>query len=147
MTRGENRKFILIVFLSFFVVLLGIVIATLAFSINAINDNADDSIAQYEELVSDSIETELQDFSRLLRNPSIEELLTQGTGGDDQRLIVALFTMLKIALSEPYYLVLESDGVVVGSKLPEEMMHTPHLVLAKRSVVFTSVMLFLRKPA
>lgn len=32
------------------------------------------------------------------------------------------------------------------SKLPEEIMHTPHLVLAKRGVIFTSVMLFLRKP-
>ncbi|MBN2026461.1 MAG: hypothetical protein JW854_06875 [Actinobacteria bacterium] len=121
MTRGENRKFILIVFLSFFVVLVGIVIATLAFSINAINDNADDSIAQYKELVQENIESELQNFSRLLRNPDIEEMLAQGTGGDDQRLVVALFNMLKITLGEPYYLVLESEGMVVDSKLPEEI--------------------------
>jgi len=121
MTRGENRKFILIVFLSFFVVLVGIVIATLAFSINAINDNADDSITQYKELVKENIESELQNFSRLLRNPDIEEMLTRGTGEDSQRLIVALFTMLKITLGEPYYLVLESEGVVVDSKLPEEI--------------------------
>jgi len=121
MTRGENRKFILIVFLSFFVVLLGIVVATLAFSINAINDNADDSIAQYEELVRDNIEKELQNFSRLLRNPNMDELLMRGTGGDSQGLVVALFTMLKITLGEPYYLILESKGIVVDSKLPEEI--------------------------
>jgi len=121
MTRGENRKFILIVFLSFVVVLTGIVIVTLAFSINAINDNTDDSIAQYEELVIENIESELQNFSRLLRNPDIEEILAQGTRGDSQRFVIALFTMLKITLSEPYYLVLESEGIVIDSKLPEEI--------------------------
>jgi methyl-accepting chemotaxis protein len=121
MTRGENRKFIFVVFLSFFIVLLGIVITTLAFSISAINDNADDSIAQYKELVRGNIASELQDFSRLLRNPNIDELLRQGTGGDNQRLVIALFTMLKITLGEPYYLILESGGEVVDSKLPEEI--------------------------
>lgn len=42
--------------------------------------------------------------------------------------------------------ILPAHAVANPSKLPEEMMHTPHLVLTARSVVFTSVVLFLRKP-
>lgn len=121
MAGGENRKFILVVFLSFLLVLLGIVITTLAFSINAINDNADTSVEQYKELVRKNVEDELYDFSRLLRNPDINQILTAGSGGDRQTLTIALFNMLEITLGEPYYLILVEKGEVAASKLPGEM--------------------------
>ncbi len=121
MFGGENRKFMIIVFLSFFFVLLGMAITTLALSVKAINDNADTSIEQYRQLVRENIEGELNDFARLLRNPNIKEMLSRGTGGDEQRLAVATYTMLEIALGEPFYLVLESHGEVVESKLPAEI--------------------------
>jgi len=121
MAGSENRKFMLVVLLSFSVVLLGVVITTLAFSINAINNNADTSIDQYKDLVRENIESELYNFSRLLRNPDINELLMRGTGGDAQNLAIALFNMVKITLGEPYYLVFVGDGAVIDSKLPGEI--------------------------
>ena len=121
MDGGENRKFMLIVFLSFLLVLVGIVATTLVFSVHAINDNADTSIEQHKDLVRENIEGELYNFSRLLRNPDINELLTRGTGGDERVLAIALFNMLEIALGDPYYLVLAADGVVIDSKLPPEI--------------------------
>jgi hypothetical protein len=120
MAGGENRKFIVIVFISFFIVLLGAFITTLVFTVSAINDNTDTSLEQYRQLVRENIESELYDFSRLLRNPNIEEILTKGSGGDQLTLSVALFSMLEITLGEPYYLILASDGEVVDSKLPGE---------------------------
>ena len=120
MAGGENRKFILVVFLSFLLVLLGIVITTLAFSINAINDNADTSVEQYKELVRESIDDELYDFARLLRNPDINQILAEGSGDDRETLTIALFNMLEITLGEPYYLILAEEGEVVASKLPGE---------------------------
>ncbi len=121
MLGGENRKFMLVVLLAFFVVLLGVSTSTLAFSVAAIDHNADTSIDLYRNLVKESIEGELYDFGRLLRNPNVNQTLYIGSGGDQQILAIVLFTMLEITLSSPYYLLLSKDGVVVDSKLPEEI--------------------------
>ena len=121
MAGKESRKFKLVVICAFFLILLGMALITLAFSIAAVNNNAETSIEQYKELVRASIEDELDGFARLLRNPGIEEILAVGTGNDRRALALALYKMLEIAMAEPYYLVLASGGTVVDSKLPEEI--------------------------
>jgi methyl-accepting chemotaxis protein len=118
--RSETRKFMSVVFLAFFFVLLGVVVTTLTFSIKAIDENADNSVSLYKELVRESIENELRDYARLLRNPVIKELFAHGTGGDSQAFTVAVYNMLKITLGEPYYLAVVGEGKVILSKLQGE---------------------------
>jgi hypothetical protein len=119
--RGETRKFMFVVFSSFFFVLLGIVFTTLAFTISAINTNADTSIRLIKDQIREGIEGELSDYARMLRNPVIEDFFARGSQDDSRNLTVALFTMMEISLGDPYYLALISDGKVIASKLPAEL--------------------------
>lgn len=118
--KSETRKFITVVFLAFFFVLLAVILITLTFSIKAIDENAETSVSQYKELVRDNVERELQDFGRLLRNPIMIELFTKGTDGDNQAYDIAVYNMLRITLGEPYYVALARDGEVILSKVQGE---------------------------
>ncbi len=134
---GESRKFMLVVVLSFSLVLIGIFIANLAFTIDTINDNQDASISQYKEVVQKEAEKNLYDFAIMLRNPDIRALLFQGSEGDDRKLAVSIFNMLKASLGEPYYLCLVKGEKVVVSKLPGETGKSVPEDLVGEGSVFT----------
>ncbi len=119
--KGENRRFMLVVMVSFFILLAGITATTLIFTINSINRNADTSRKSLERLIRESLEEKAMEFSRMLRNPFIQDFFARGMGGDPKRGVIALFNMLIISFEDPYYLAIVQNGEVVASKLPEEI--------------------------
>lgn len=117
---GESKKFMLVVVLSFFLFLVGISLAYLAFALKVAGDSADTSISQYKDLVREEADKQLRDFSIMLRDPDINALLVEGSEGDSRKLAVSIFSMLEASFGEPYYLCLIQGEKVVVSKLPAE---------------------------
>lgn len=118
--KGESSKFTLVVFLAFFLVIAGVVAASLIFTNRAINQNAEDSKAYLQDFILGEMEGELKSFSIMLRDPVIENFFDKGSGGDDYQMAITLKSMLEFSFEDPLYLALTGGDKVVISTLPYE---------------------------
>jgi len=118
--RGESAKYTLVVFFAFFLVIIGVVAASLIFTIRAINHNAEDSKAYLENFIRGEMEEKMRNFGIMLRDPVIEDFFAKGSGGDDYQLAITLKRMMELSFEDPLYVALIDRDEVLISTLPQE---------------------------
>lgn len=118
--RGESAKYTLVVFFAFFLVIIGVVAASLIFTIRAINHNAEDSKAYLENFIRGEMEEKMRNFGIMLRDPVIETFFAKGSGGDDYQLAITLKRMMELSFEDPLYVALIDRDEVLISTLPQE---------------------------
>jgi len=118
--RGESAKYTLVGFFAFFLVIIGVVAASLIFTIRAINHNAEDSKAYLENFIRGEMEEKMRNFGIMLRDPVIEDFFAKGSGGDDYQLAITLKRMMELSFEDPLYVALIDRDEVLISTLPQE---------------------------